>query len=120
MNINRRILLPFTFLFIIILTWQAISGGLRQFRRSRTTGQKIETVVQLESGLLGLLVVLTCFWRRQWAAPVRRAWGISLATAAGLSSIVWGPPMPLLGIFFFAGALLVARSVIWLLDKALR
>jgi hypothetical protein len=78
-------------------------------------GQKVETVAQLECGLLSLLVVLTCFWRRQWAPPVRTIWGISLATAAGLSSLVSGPAMPLVGVLFVAISLLVVRVVTWVL-----
>jgi len=99
-------------LFLVWLAWQTFSGGFRQIRRSRTVGQKVETVVQVECGLLSLLVVLTSFWQRRWARPVRTFWGISFATAAGLSSLVWGPPMPLIGVLFVAISLLMARGVI--------
>jgi hypothetical protein len=111
----RRGLLACAVLFLIWLAWRALSGGFRQLPRSRTAGQKVETATQLGCGLLSLLVVLTCFWRRQWAPPVRIIWSISLATAAGLSSLVWGPPMPLIGVLFVAISLLVARAVIWAL-----
>jgi hypothetical protein len=109
----RRGLLACAVLFLIWLAGQALLGGFRQLPRSRTVGQKVETVIQIVCGLLSLLVVLTCFWRRRWAPPVRIVWGISLATAAGLSSLVWGPPMPLIGLLFVAISLLVARAVIW-------
>ncbi len=115
----RRLLLAGALTFLVRLAWEAFSGGLRQLPRARTAGQKVETAVQLECGLLSLLVVLTCFWRRQWALPVRRLWSVSLAAAAGLSSIVWGPPMPYLGIFFVAAALLMARCVQWVLRMTL-
>jgi len=103
-------------LFLLMLGWRALSGGLRQFPRARTPGQKLETLVQMQSGVLALLAALTCFWRRQWGAPLRRAWGVSLAAAAGLSALVWGPPMPKVAVFFFGLALLAARGV----DRALR
>jgi hypothetical protein len=75
--------------------------------------------VQLECGLLSLLTVVTCFRWRRWARPVRTAWSLSLTAAAGLSSLVWGPPMPRLGLLFAAVALLVARTIIWVLRTAI-
>jgi hypothetical protein len=107
-----------TMLFLIWLAWQALSGGFRQMPRSRTIGQKLETLIQIECGLLSLLVVLTSFWRRAWAEPVRSFWSISLAAAAGLSSLVWGPPMPLVGVLFTATALFVSQAVRWALRTA--
>ena len=115
----RRGLLAGTMLFLLWLAWKALSGGFRQIPRSHTVGQKVETVIQLECGVLSLLVTLTCLWHRQSAPLVRTLWGISLATAAGLSSLVWGPPMPLIGLLFVAIALLVARAIKWTLRTAL-
>jgi hypothetical protein len=107
----RRGLLAFTLLFLIWLAWQALSGGFRQLARSRTIGQKVETLTQIECGLLSLLVVVTRFWGRQWAQPAQSTWSISLAAAAGLSALVWGPPMPLIGLLFTTFALLVSQVV---------
>ena len=108
-----------TMLFLMWLAGRALSGAFRQIPRSRTLGQKVETVTQLECGLLSLLVVLTCFRWRRWAPPIRALWGISLATAAGLSSLVWGPPMPLIGVLFVAISLLMTRAIRWALDLSL-
>ena len=107
----RRGLFVCTVLFLIWLAWQALSGALRQAPRCRTTGQKIETTLQIQSGILSLLVVLTCFWQRRAAEMIRLMWSISLAAAAGLSALVWGPPMPLVGVLFTGVALLVSRGV---------
>ena len=115
----RRGLLAFTMLFLTWLAWQALSGALRQSSRSRTTGQKVETALQIQSGMLSLLVVLTCFWQRRSAEMVRSMWSISLAAAAGLSALVWGPPMPLVGVLFTAVALLVSRIVQQILRSVL-
>ena len=112
-------LLAYTILFLLWLAWQALAGGFRQLPRSRTIGQKAETMTQIECGLLSLLVMLTCFWKRRWAQPVRTIWSISLSATAGLSSLVWGPPMPLVGALFTAAALFVARAVRWALRTAL-
>jgi len=106
-------------LFLLWLAWRALSGAFRQIPRSRTLGQKVETVTQLECGLLSLLVVLTCFWWRAWAPSIRTTWGISLAAAAGLSSLVWGPPMPLVGVLFVALSLLMTRLIKRALDISL-
>ena len=114
----RRGLLSCAVLFLVWLAWQALSGALRQFHRSRTVGQKVETVIQLECGLLSLLVVLTCFWRRRWAQPIRIIWSLTLAMTTGLSALVWGPPMPLIGALFAATALLVSRAILWALRAA--
>lgn len=98
-------------LFLLWLAWQAIAGGIRQMPRSRTTGQKVETVLQLDCGFLSLLTLWTSFHPQRWARPVQTAWSVSLAAASGLSSLVWGPPMPGIGLLFSAIALLVARIV---------
>ena len=115
----RRGLLACTMFFLLWLAWQAFSGGFRQLSRSRTVGQQIETAAQLECGFLSLFVVLTCFWHRRWAPSIRTNWAISLATAAGLSSLVWGPPMLHIGVLFGAIALLLARTINWALRTAL-
>jgi hypothetical protein len=112
-------LLACSTMILVALAWSALSGAVRQLPRSRTRGQRVETVVQFICGILSLLSVLTCFRWRRWAPPVRTAWGVSLGTAAGLSALVWGPPMPLIGLLFVAAALLVARAVTWMLDTAL-
>lgn len=83
--------------------------------RSHTVGQKVETVTQVGCGILSLLVVLTRFWHRHWAPQMYIAWSISLASAAGLSSLVWGPPMPFIGVLFAVIALLITRATKWAL-----
>src|SRR5512145_876414 len=108
---SRHVLYNGAILFLGMLAWQALSGGWRQMRRARTAGQKVETAVQMECGLLSLLVGLTCFWQRGWAAPVRKAWAASLVMASGLSALVWGPPMPGVAVAFAAGAAFTALVV---------
>lgn len=115
----RRLLLASGTLLLIAVAWAALSGGLHQLPRSRTLGQGVETTVQLACGLLSLLSVLTCFRWRRWGPPVLAAWAISLTTAAGISSVVWGPASLLVGLVFAAGALLLALAIIWLLRAGL-
>ena len=115
----RRGLLAGSLLFLLYLAWQTLSGGFRQLPRSHSLGQKVETVVQLDCGVLSLLVALTCFWRRSSAGLVRTLWSICLAGAAGLSALVWGPPMPGVAVLFVTMALLVARTTKGALRTAL-
>jgi hypothetical protein len=115
----RHTLLACGTLLLLVVAWMTLSGGLRQLPRSDTLGQRLETTVQLACGLLSVLSALTCFWWRRWAPPVRTAWAISLATAAGLSSMVWGPPSLAVGLVFAAGGLLLALGTIWLLRTGL-
>jgi hypothetical protein len=122
MTLPRQVqsgLLAGSMLFLMWLAWQALSGGFHQLPRSRTVGQKVETVVQIECGFLSLLVILTSFLWRRWAPLVRRLWSISLAITAGLSALVWGPPMPHIAALLAASALLVARAVLWILRTCL-
>jgi hypothetical protein len=115
----RHLLLAVALLLLLAVAWVAVSGGLRQLPRYRTIGQQVETVVQLACGLLSLLSMLTCFRWRRWHRPVLVTWTISLMTAAGLSSLVWGPPMPAIGLAFAAAALLFALAINWLLRAGL-
>lgn len=117
--VARRLLLLCSTALLIMLAWGAFSGALGQFPRSHTVGQRVETTVQLVCGFLSLATVVTCFWWRQWDGPVRWAWAISLATAVALSSLVWGPPMPLTGLLFAVGTLLAALAIIWALRTTL-
>jgi len=113
----RRFMLICTILFLIILAWWAIAGGVRQFSHSNTVGQKIETLVQLICGILSLLTVLTIFRLRTWAKTIRLAWTVSLVITAALSSLVWGPPMPFVALAFTTVALLVATITLWSLKR---
>jgi hypothetical protein len=108
-------LLACTALSLCWLAWRALSGGIRQLSRTCTLGQKIETAVQLESGLLSLLVLLSSLRRSRWAQPIRHIWSMTLVVTAGLSALVWGPPMPHVGALFAALALLASQAITWAL-----
>lgn len=111
-SVTRRVLLGAVVLFLVVLAWVAIAGGVRQLSRAHTLGQQVETAVQLACGLLSLLVVATCFWGRRWAPSVRIAWMGSLVVTAGLSALVWGPPMVLIALLFSGTGALVAFGTI--------
>jgi peptidoglycan/LPS O-acetylase OafA/YrhL len=115
----RRVLLAGATLLLIAVAWLALSGGLRQIPRSHTFGQRVETIMQLACGMLSVLSVLACFSWRRWSRQVLTAWATTLAASAGLSSLVWGPPDPIVGLVFAAGALLLALGIIRLLRAGL-
>ena len=114
-SVVRRIILISTILLLLVLAWVTFSGGLNQIPLSQTIGQVVETVVQIACGLLSLLIAVTCFYWQKLRRPVRLAWLISLILTAGMSSVVWGPPMLMLGLVFAVLAFLVAQGIIWLL-----
>ncbi len=101
------------------MAWGALAGALHQLPQCDTLGKRAETGVQLATGLLSSLTVLTCFRWRRWARPVRVAWAIALATTAFASSLVWGPPSLPVGLAFAAAALLGALGIDWLLRAGL-
>jgi hypothetical protein len=110
-RVGRGILRGAALLVLLALAWGALDGGVRQIPRSLTLGQRAETGVQLIAGALTLLVVLTTFVGRRWQVPVRAAWAAAVALAAGLSALVWGPPMPVIALLFAGGALLLAWGI---------
>jgi len=111
----RRIILISAILLLLAVAWVSVSGGISQLSRSRTIGQVTETTIQLACGLLSLLSAFTCFYGKRWRRPVRFIWGATLMTAAGMSSLVWGPPMLTVALVFAAAALLIALTIVWLL-----
>ena len=106
-------------LLLLAFAWWAGKDGLRNLRQARTIGQQLETGIRLACGLLSIAVVATRFRWRRVSRPVRIAWVVTLATAVGLSALVWGPPMPLIAVLNAGVALLLAWAVIWALGPAL-
>lgn len=115
-RVGWAVLLGAAVLVLLALAWLALDGGIRQLPVARTPGQRVETAVQLLCGVLTLLVLVTSFQRRVTARAVRIAWAGSLAAAAGLSALVWGPPMPVLALLFAVGGWLLARGLLLALD----
>lgn len=113
---GRRLLLATAALLLLLLALGAITGAIRQLPRAHTGWQKAETWIQLASGGLALLLVVDAFVQTRWSGPLRTAWTLSLVSAAGLSSLVWGPPLPVIALLFAAVALGVARGLLWSLQ----
>jgi hypothetical protein len=118
-RVARGFCLALATLVLLVVAWGALSGAVRQFPRSDTFGQKIETALQLACGLLSLLSVLTTFVWRPSASRILPAWAGSFAAVAGLSALVWGPPQPGVALVFAGLALLVALAILRLLRAGL-
>ncbi|HYD52647.1 MAG TPA: hypothetical protein VEA99_08470 [Gemmatimonadaceae bacterium] len=115
-RVLSSLLLAGATLSLLALAGWSLAGVVQQLPRVRTAGQWIETLAQTALGVLSVGVVLTVWLARAWSGAIRRAWAASFALVAGLSALVWGPPMLLPALAFTAGALAVA----WLLGWALR
>lgn len=111
-SVVRRLLRACAALLLVGLAWWAVLGGYRSWPRARTFGQQAETIIQLACGMLSAAVVATRFRWGRYSRRVRTAWFVSLAAAAGLSALVWGPPMPLIALAFAGAALLAAWGVV--------
>jgi hypothetical protein len=98
-----------------MMAWVLFSGGLSQLSRSGTIGQITQTSIQITCGVFTLLILFTCFYMKRLRRLIRTIWIITLMITAGMSSLVWGPPMLLVGLVFATAALLVALAIIWLL-----
>lgn len=104
----RRALRFCVSILVLALAWEALAGAWDQLPRAHTVGQVAESWIQMACGVLSLGVVVTCFRGGAWTRPVRAAWAASLALTAGLSALVWGPPMPGMALVFAAFALFMA------------
>jgi hypothetical protein len=104
-------------LFLTILAWWALEGALRQWSYSESFGQRLETIIQFFFGILSLCTASTLFWWQRWSRLIRLTWAISIVATAVLSSLVWGPPMPLISLAFAGFSLLIAFGVIWAIRK---
>lgn len=111
-RVARHVALGGAVLALMAMAWGALAGGIRQIPRVETFGQRVETTIQIGCGLLSLFTALTCFWWRRWSALVRGAWLASLVLGAGLSAIVWGPPMPWIAGLMAMAAMLLAFLLI--------
>jgi len=118
-SIGRLLLFAAASLLVLVIAWGALAGGVSNVPRSITLGQRLETAVQLVAGALSLVVLLTCFRLKRWARAVRNAWAVSLAAAAGISALVWGPPMAGIALLFAAAVLLVTLGLAWALRAGL-
>jgi len=117
-SVWRRLLSAGAALLLLALAWWTIKGGVNDALQSRNIGQQLETVIRFASGLLSVAVVVTRIRSQVLARPVRIAWAATLAASAGVSALVWGPPMLHVALLFAVVALLLAWAVLRALGPA--
>jgi len=116
----RRILLWIALLLFLAFAWLGLSGGIDDLPVSTTTGQRVQSVMQLMYGAFALLTAVTVFWGRRWARLSRKGWILSCTLAAGLASIVWGETTLAIGILSGAAGAAMALGATWLLKAGAR
>jgi hypothetical protein len=114
-SVLRGVLLAIAMVLLLVLAWTGISGGIHQLTTTATTGQTIQTALQLLYGALSVLSIVTVYWGRRWNRPVLACWTISLALAGGLGATEWGGASLRIGIVSGAAAGLVGAGIAWLL-----
>jgi hypothetical protein len=116
-----RVLAGIAILLFLFLAWMGLSGAFTQFsNETLTTGQLLQTSMQLAFGVLSLVSLVTWFWARRWSRPVLIGWSLSLGLAGGLAPVVWGQSSVLSGVVAGVASVLVALGIIWLLRLSAR
>ncbi len=111
----RRVLLVVAVLLLLGLAWTGLHGGIDQLSGIHTTGQTIQTALQLVYGALAVLSIVTVFWAPRWNRAILACWTIALAFASGLGATAWGGTSTLIGVVSGGAAGLVGAGIAWLL-----
>lgn len=101
---------------LLLLVWNGISGGLREFPRADSLGQQVQTVAQLLYGGFAALVLLTTRQSRGIKRSVRALWVLTVSLAAGIAPVAWGGTGVLTGVMTFVLSAVVASGIVALLD----
>ena len=121
-HIKNRHLLRFfsasvSIILLLAIAWLALSGGIDQISRSLTSGQLMQTIVQIICGFLSVAVILSTFIGKSWAKSFQHLWTASFVLTAAMSALVWGPAMPIIAMVFGIAAFLVAKWIVWLMNN---
>lgn len=111
----RRILLVVAIVLLLGLAWTGIHGGIEQLSGLHTTGQTIQTALQLVYGVFAVLSIVTIFWAPRWNPAILVCWTVALAFAGGLGATAWGGTSALIGIISGLAAGLIGAGIAWLL-----
>lgn len=114
----RLVLAALTVLLLLALTFEGITGGVRQLPQSSTPGQFAQSAAQLLYGVCALLMIATAIRWREFATVVQVAFVGSCVVAASLAAVIWGATSILQGILTGVAALVIALLLVWLLRAA--
>ena len=115
----NRLLCGLGVAILLVLAWTGLYAGVTQIAETRTLGQEIQTIAQLDYGILSVLAIVARFWihRYQWRLAIWLVWVVSLAAAGGLAPVVWGEAGIGTGLLAGCATLLIALGVLWLLSR---
>ena len=111
----RWILFAIGMVLMLGLAWTGITGGLEQLPGAHSSGQKIQSALQLAYGALSIPCIATLFWVRTWNRPLLLCWTVALALAGGLGATVWGETSVPVGALAGVSAGLIGAGIAWLL-----
>lgn len=101
-------------ILLLVLAYTGIAGGIQQYSASHTTGQWIQTNLQLVFGVFSILALITVFRPSRWRRAVNVGFVVSTTLAGGLAPIVWGKQGLFPGIAAGVATALVCWLIVWL------
>ena len=99
---------------LLALAYTGIAGAISQYSESHTTGQWVQTTLQLVFGVFSLCAIIVAFRASRWRRGVNVVFVASTTLAAGLAPIVWGDQGLGPGYGAAAAAVLVCWLIVWL------
>jgi hypothetical protein len=107
-------------LFTAFLAYNGLVGGVQQFSESHSTGQWIQTVLQLALGTLSVLSLIVTFRFLHWRRLVYPGFALSAGLAGGFAPVVWGDQGLLIGLVSGVASLFIGLVIVWLLRGGAR
>jgi hypothetical protein len=101
---------------LLLLAYTGIAGAISQYSESHTTGQWVQTTLQLVFGVFSVLAVIVAFRPSRWRRAVNVVFVASTTLAGGLAPIVWGEAGLLPGLAAGVASALVCLLIVWLVQ----
>ena len=99
---------------VLLLAYTGIAGAISQYSESHTTGQWVQTTLQLVFGVLSLCAIIVAFRASRGRRAVNVVLVASTTLAGGLAPIVWGQAGLLPGLAAGVASALVCLLIVWL------
>jgi hypothetical protein len=101
-------------LLLLFLAYTGIAGAIQQYSESHTTGQWVQTSLQLVFGVFSILALIVAFRASRWRRVVNVGFVVSTTLGGGLAPIVWGEQGLFAGLAAGVAAALVCWLIVWL------
>jgi len=103
-------------LLLLGLAYTGIAGAISQYSESHSTGQWVQTTLQLVFGVVSLCAIIVAFRASRWRRTVNGVFVASTTVAGGLAPIVWGDAGLLPGVAAGVASALVCLLIVWLVQ----